>query len=180
MRINPEECLALCIDHQERLMPVIDEGEELIERSGILIDGLKILEVPMIITRQYPKGLGDTVEEIRSRTEGFAVYDKTDFSCYDDDDIREAIDDYNKDYVILMGAEAHVCVLQTLIDLQDDGYQSILVADCVSSRKEHDKKIAMRRAEYEGAIITSYEALLFELTRDSGHPNFKEISSLVK
>lgn len=181
MRILAEDTLAIVIDYQEKLVPVMHEKELLIQNTEKLIKGLNILNIPMIVTQQYTKGIGMTVEELRNAygTE-FLYHDKISFSCYEEEEIISRIKQYNKKNIILCGIEAHICVLQTLVDCIADNYNVILVEDCISSRRENDKKIAVTRAIKEGAFITTYESILFELTRKAGNDTFKSISRLIK
>lgn len=180
MRIRKEEAIALVVDYQEKLMQVMTEKEELEKRAEILLKGLNILGVPMIVTQQYTKGLGMTVPVLQQAagTEHFS--EKITFSCMENEDIRRSVQESGKKYVIVCGIEAHICVLQTCIDLKEAGYETILVMDCISSRKETDKEGAILRAQQEGVLLTTLEALLFELTRTAGTPVFKEISRLIK
>jgi nicotinamidase-related amidase len=112
--------------------------------------------------------------------DGFLYEDKITFSCADDEVIIKKIEDTGKKNILIFGIEAHICVLQTAIDLLEKGYNVILVENCISSRKEKDRIIGIQRAVAEGAILTTYEAILFELTRSAKHNSFKEISSLIK
>lgn len=181
MRINPKDTLALIIDIQEKLVPVMEEKETFINNNKILLKGLNTLEIPMLITQQYSKGLGMTVEPIQTVIgDNFQYYDKITFSCYDDEVISEKIKSYHKKNIIICGIEAHICVLQTVIDCLAEGYQVIVVEDCISSRKGNDKRIAIQRMLQEGAIVTTYESILFELTRKAGNDQFKDISKLIK
>lgn len=176
MRIIREEAAAVVIDYQEKLVPAMHKKEELIRNSQILLKGLKILGVPMCVTQQYTKGLGMTVSEIQEAAGTKAYMDKISFSTADV--IAEQIQ--GKKYVILCGMEAHICVLQTLIDLKAKGYVPVLVEDCISSRKKNDKKMAIERAIQEGAIVTTYEAVLFELLKEAGTEESKAIQRLIK
>jgi len=181
MRILAEDTLALIIDFQERLVPVIDHKEELIHNTQILIQGLKILQIPMLVTQQYTKGLGMTVSTVAEAVgEGIENNDKITFSCAEDVNILKKIEETGRKNIIICGIEAHVCVLQTVIDLMEKGYHVVLVEDCIGSRKERDRKAALKRAISEGAVITTYEAILFELTRVAKTESFKEISKLIK
>lgn len=181
MRILAEDTLAIVIDYQERLIPVMQEKEALIHNTEILIKGLNTLHVPILVTQQYTKGIGMTVEEVQNSFNGeFQYNDKVTFSCYDDANILDQVKQYDKKNIILCGIEAHVCVLQTVIDFIAAGYNVVLIEDCISSRKENDKKIAIQRALIEGAILGTYESILFELTRKAGSDTFKAISKLVK
>ncbi len=181
MRILAEETMALVVDFQERLLPVIDQSEELLRRSGILVKGLKALGIPMVVSQQYTKGIGMTVPAIAEAVgEDFAYLDKLAFSCAEDEQLLAKLREIGRKNIILCGIEAHICVLQTAIDLLAMGYQVILVEDCIGSRKENDKAVAIRRAEAEGAVLTTYEAILFELTRVAKTDLFKTISGLIK
>lgn len=176
MRIIREEAAAVVIDYQEKLVPAMHKKEELIRNSQILLKGLKILGVPMCVTQQYTKGLGMTVSEIQEAAGTKAYMDKISFSTADV--IAEQVQ--GKKYVILCGIEAHICVLQTLIDLKAKGYVPVLVEDCISSRKKNDKKMAIERAIQEGTIVTTYEAVLFELLKEAGTEESKAIQRLIK
>lgn len=186
MRIRKEDTLTLIIDYQEKLIPVMKNKDQLIKNSVRLIKGLKTLEIPMILTEQYKKGLGGTIKEITEAATGLEkeetpnILDKISFSCTDNEEIIKTIKEFGKKNIILCGIEAHICVLQTAIDLKELGYQVILVTDCIDSRKEEDKNIAISRAIYEGVILSTYESILFELTKISGNHTFKTISKLIK
>ncbi len=181
MRIVAEETMALVIDYQERLVPVMYHTEELIRNSSILLQGLKALEIPMVVSQQYTKGLGMTVPSIREAVgEHFTYLDKLTFSCAEDMQLLGRLQEIGRKNIILCGMEAHICVLQTAIDLIAKGFTVILVEDCISSRREADKAVAVRRAESEGAILTTYEAILFELTRVAKTDVFRTISGLTK
>lgn len=179
MRILKDDTLAVIIDVQERLLPHISNHETLIENMKILISGLKVLDVPLLMCEQYKKGLGPTLGEISDMLHVEAI-EKTSFSACDESSFCEAAKELNRKTVIVAGIESHVCVQQTVIDLIELGYRPVLIEDCVSSRKENDKKVAIERMRQEGAIITTYESILFELCRFSGNETFKAISKLVK
>ena len=176
MRIDREKTVALVVDYQEKLVPVMHEKEQLLRCSEILLKGLKVLEIPMYITQQYTKGLGTSVKEITDAIEDTAYTDKLSFTAYDC--VKEQIAD--KKFVIVCGIEAHICVLQTVIDLKAAGHIPVLVADCISSRKESDKQVALERARQEGAIVTTYESLLFELLKVAGTQESKMIQKLIR
>ncbi len=180
MKLHRGDCVAFAIDYQERLVPVMHEKEELIRKSAMLLKGLGILGVPVLETRQYPKGLGDTVPEIKEAMVEPQTLDKVAFGCCDDAGILAALEQSGKKTVIVCGIEAHVCVLQTVVSLKEMGYTPVLVADCISSRKPMDLEYALKRAAAEGAVLTTAEALLFELLQVASGDTFKAISKLVK
>jgi len=180
MRITKENTVGLVIDIQERLVPAMEDQELLIRNCQILIEGLKVLGVPMIATQQYSKGLGETIEPIKSIFDEFEPIEKRDFSCCDEPVVAGKLKELNAKQVIICGIESHVCVLQTAIDLKEAGYVPVVVMDCVSSRSLDNVDLAAERFRYEGILMTSYESILFELTRSAGVPEFKMISKLVK
>lgn len=180
MRILRENTIGLVIDIQERLVPVMEESEQFVENCIKLIQGLQILGLQLLVTQQYTKGLGETIEEIKSVISDFKYIEKKDFSCYDEPAFAEKLDISGAKNVIICGIESHVCVLQTAIDLKEAGYTPVVVMDCVSSRSFDNVDLAMERFRHEGIMMTSCESILFELTRSAGASGFKEISKLVK
>ena len=180
MRLHREDCVAIATDYQERLVPVMYEKVALLERSAMLLRGLGILGVPVLELRQYPKGLGDTVPEIKEALHTPVTLDKVSFNCCKEEAVLTALRATGKKTVIICGVEAHICVLQTMIALKELGFTPVLAADCVSSRKPKDLQFGLERARDEGAVITTAEALLFELLQVGSGDTFKAISKLVK
>lgn len=180
MRINIEDTLFCLVDVQEKLYPHMLNKEKFEENLLVLVKGLKVLEVPFVINEQYKKGIGETIPSIKTEVESYPHFEKTTFSCCQNEPSMEALKKANKKYIIVAGIEAHVCVLQTCIDLLDEGLIPVLVTDCISSRKEKDREMAVQRLIQAGVVPTTYESLLFELTVNSKNPNFKAISALVK
>lgn len=179
MKIEREHTAALAVDYQEKLIPVMHQKEKLMESSSILIAGLKTLGIPVILTQQYTKGLGKTVRDITEAAGTEEFVEKIRFSACED--VFAAYPWLcGKKYIILCGVESHICVLQTLIDLKEKGYVPVLVTDCVSSRKGKDYETALIRARQEGAILTTCEALLFELLGKAGTQESKMIQRLIK
>jgi len=180
MRILKHQSTGLIIDIQERLFPHIHDSSVVAHHTAILIKGFRALDIPILLTQQYTKGLGDTIPAIRVAMGEYDILEKISFSCCDDPGFMGAINKLGNRYVIIAGIEAHVCVFQTTLDLVENGYQPVVVEDCISSRKANDKKVAVERMRQEGAIITTYESILFELCRYAGTEEFKKISQLVK
>ncbi len=180
MRIRKEDSVAVIIDIQERLFPYIYEHERLERNVNILVHGLQFMDIPIIITEQYSKGLGSTISTISENFDSFHPVEKITFSCCDESKFLTEINRLNKKFVILAGIETHVCVLQTVLDLIAIGFTPVLVEDCVSSRKKNDISIAIERIKQEGAILTTYESVLLELCREAGTEVFKAISKLIK
>ncbi|MBK3517974.1 hydrolase [Carboxylicivirga marina] len=180
MRLLKENVIGVVVDIQERLFPHINEHEQLENNTKILVQGLKALEVPFLVTEQYKKGLGDTIEGIETFVKEDPHFEKMAFSCCDDPKFMEALETSTKRTVILAGMETHICMLQTAIDLRERGFTPVIVEDCVSSRTTENKRIALERLRHEGVIVSSYESILFELCRIAGSDAFKTISKLVK
>lgn len=180
MRILKDKTVAIVVDIQERLFPHIHEHEKLRKNTEILVEGLKALEIPMMVTEQYKKGLGDTIESIALKVKDCPSFEKTAFSCCDDDPFFKQLKADGHKFVILFGIEAHICLMQTAIDLKEKGFQPVIIEDCVGSRNPENKKIAINRMLQEGITVTSYESILFELCRFAGNDTFKAISKLVK
>ena len=180
MRIFRERAVALVIDIQERLYPHIDQQDKLARNTVILIRGLRLLGIPLIVTEQYSKGLGPTIAPVKRQLDDTPVIEKMTFSCCDTAAVTEQLQRSQRNQVIVFGIEAHVCVLQTTLDLLDLGYQPVVIADCISSRRAEDKQTALQRMQQSGVVISSYESILFELCRVAGTEEFREISKLVK
>lgn len=181
MNLNRNNSLLLVIDIQSKLFPHIADNEALESNCNKLIQGAKVLGLPILVTEQYTKGLGFTLDSIKNNLgDYYKPIEKAEFSCYRNEEFKKLLDSLNKSTIILCGIESHVCVLQTCIDLINEGYAVAVVNDCVSSRNLSDKHIAIERMRDEGAVITSYESALFELTVYSNIPEFKEISKIVK
>lgn len=172
MRLDRTTSILAIIDVQERLMPVIANREQVEANIVRLIRGARILGVPILVTEQYVKGLGRTVEVVREAlSDAYAPIEKSCFSGY-----REL----ERKQVIVAGVETHVCVYQTVSDLLANGYEVTIVADAVSSRTLENKEVALRRMLSDGAKLSSTEMALFELTVASGTDEFRAISKLVK
>ncbi len=180
MRILKEETVGLVIDVQEKLFPHMQEKELLEENLTKIIAGMGFIGIHVLVTEQYTKGLGFTIPPVHQALGDFSSIEKLSFSCCDEPRFMDMLKSHGKKNVIICGIETHVCVLQTAIDLLAEGFQPIMIEDCVSSRKHSDKQTAIKRMRQEGAIISSMESILFELTRASGTETFKAISRLVK
>lgn len=180
MRILPEETGAVVIDMQEKLMSAMHETRACEEKAAMLLKGLQVLSVPTVIVQQYTKGLGNTLPSLYEAAGTTEYCEKASFSCCRNKAILDKLEAMGKKNMLVMGTEAHICVLQSCMDLKAAGFQPVMVVDAVASRREEDKKIAIERAIQEGILVTTAEAVLFELTLDSTNPCFKAISKLVK
>jgi nicotinamidase-related amidase len=176
--LDPRQAALVVIDVQERLMPHIDRGEEIIEQCRRLVVGAKLLGVPVIATAQYVKGLGPIVPELQAVLEGAPIIEKREFSAFGRQEFLNAVAGHSQ--LLLCGVETHVCVNQTANDALAAGHAVHVAADAVGSRTEENRRIGLEKMRTAGAVLTSTEAALFELLRTSEHPQFKAISALVK
>lgn len=173
----------LVIDQQTRLagaMPA-DAVEQVLQHSSRLIQAAQSLDIPVLVSEQYPKGLGETESLVKQQLDDRAtVFEKTRFSCCGAEGYNQLISKNNRPQLILTGMETHVCVLQTAMDLLTTGYEVFVVEDAVCSRDIMHKNNALQRLQQAGVIISNYESVLFEWLRDAKHPQFKSISALLK
>lgn len=178
-----ENSLLLVIDLQSKLIAAMQEAEAdlMLEHSKKLLEAAGILNVPVLVTEQYPKGLGHTETTLSEKfPEQSRVFDKTGFSCCAAEGFSDAVDDTQRSQIILVGQETHVCILQTALELVHQGYQVFVVEDACSSRKAAHKSNALVRMQQQGVVISNYESVLFEWLGGSSHPNFKTVSGLLK
>ena len=180
MRILPEQTSLIICDIQEKLCNAMYETEKMQKRAAQMACGCRLLGIPIFTSQQYTKRLGLTVAAVREASGSDSYFEKSTFSCMRNEAMADAVRKAGRHNVIIIGTETHVCVLQTAIDLKEEGFQPILAADAVASRYPDDKEMGLRRAMQEGVLVTTSEAMLFELLQDSKAPQFKEISKLVK
>ena len=178
--LTTENTLTLVIDFQERMMPSIGDNEQLEKKAAIFLQGSAILGLPILCTQQYTKGLGETTDVIKDAIGNFSHIEKITFSCFGCDEFESKLAAADKKNIFITGVEAHICVQQTVLHLLERDYNVYVLADCVGSRYEQDKKIALRRMEKAGAIVTTAESALFEMMVAADHPKRKDISNLVK
>jgi len=180
MQIKKENSLLLFIDVQEKLFPHINKNVELEKKLNQLVEGMQVLEVPILVTEQYTKGLGKTISSISEQlNDNVLRLEKMTFSCMQNAEIAAAIEQSGKRTIILAGVEAHICVLQTALDLIAEGFDVVLVFDAVGSRNEEDKSISVLRLQGKVAFA-SVEAVLFELCQIAGTDQFRAISKIIK
>lgn len=179
-RLTPENTLVLVVDIQERLAPLIEGDARVRRRAAALAEGALLLGAPVYVSEQYPKGLGPTVPELKGVVERTGTLEKTAFSCLQDESIRARVLAAQRPNVVLAGMEAHICVLQTAVDLLEQGFAVHVAEDAVGSRTALDREAGLARARREGALPASVEMVLFELMGSSRHPRFKDVQALIK
>ena len=176
--MNRDDSALLVVDVQEKLIRLVPGYERLVWNVGRLIDGAKVLGVPVLATEQYPQGLGPTTPELARRLTDVA--DKLTFSCGGCPALFRSLQERGVFKILVVGIEAHVCVQQTVCDLLHAGFRVYVAVDAVGSRFEIDYQTALRRLDSAGATLTTTEAALFEWCDAAGTPEFKQISALVR
>jgi nicotinamidase-related amidase len=182
--LNREDAVLIVVDIQERLVPAIDK--ELYARSlrnfKIAIEAAGTLGLPILLTEQYPKGLGGTVPEVKQALEGreHQRIEKMTFSCARDEGFLAAVSKTGRRQIAIIGMEAHVCVYQTSVDLVNAGYEVFVLDDAVSSRFQHNYHSGIAALRDAGAVVVSTETAVFQLLKVAGTPEFKKISSLLR
>ena len=178
--LDVENSLLLIIDIQERLVNML-EKDLIVQKSCALANAARILGVETIVTEQYPKGLGYTVEPLKQAlSEDVTYFEKTAFSVLKEEEFEQILDKTGKKKVIICGIEAHICVYQTAMDLMQKGYDVYLVADASASRNKYEFKTGVELMRQNGVNITCVEMVLFELLKTSKNPKFKEVQALIK
>lgn len=178
--LRKDDTLLVIVDIQTKLLKVIFEKERLVSNCRKLIQAAKLLGIPLVMTEQYPKGMGSTDPQILETLENIGAIEKVSFSCCGIDDFNQKIASFGKKQIVVIGIEAHVCVLQTVHDLLHQRFFVYVPYDAVSSRREDDYKNALDRMRQAGAVIGSVESCVFELLEKAGTPIFKEVSKLIK
>ncbi len=170
----------LVIDVQEKLFRVMHDKENLLLNLQKLLQGIQVLEVPVLVTEQYPQGLGTTLPDISSLIPGFDPVSKISFSCWQNDEFKNRLIKQNRKQILISGIEGHICVYQTACDLIKNGYQTHVVTDTVSSRTSFNRQLALDMMQQVGAWLTGTETVLFELLKAAQGDKFKKISQIVK
>jgi nicotinamidase-related amidase len=179
-RLSRERAALAVIDMQEAFRTVIPDFKEVATRIGVAVQGAKFLEIPVVVTEQYPKGLKHTAAEILPHLPAEPIIEKLRFSSCGAGEFVSRLKASKVIQVLVCGIEAHICVAQTALDLIENGYQVFLLLDCITSRVPQSKEIALRRLVQAGAIPTNLEMALFELMKTAASPQFKAVQELIK
>lgn len=178
--LNKDDTILLIIDIQEKLTSVMKHKKQVIDNTLILLGASKEMNMPVIITEQYPKGIGATVDEIRAKIiDDIKIFEKTSFTGYTDE-VKLALEATGREKVIITGMETHVCVFQTARDLMANGYEVFIARDAVCSRTKENFLNGLELMKDMGAIITNTETVVFDLLKVSGTPEFKILSKIIK
>lgn len=172
--------ILMIIDLQKRLVPYVRNADILVTQTRILMGAVRILGIPLLVTEQYPEGIGPTITELKSLLGDTPVISKRTFSCCREPKVMTALNVLQRRQILICGIETHVCVFQTAADLIERGYQVQVAADAVSSRTEANQTLGLTRIQHAGGEITSVESAIFELLETSACPEFKQVLKLIK
>jgi isochorismate hydrolase len=179
--LRPERALLLFVDLQEKLMPAIAGGEHVLRNSRLLLHLANVLEVPVVLTTQYRRGLGDIVAEVREVVPSMEAIDKVTFGCFRSDSFLEALDRMpSRDQLVVAGVESHICVCQTVLGALEKSYAAHVVSDAVGARTEANHQVGLARMERAGALVSSAEMVIYELLGRSDGEAFKKMLPYLK
>ncbi len=181
MLLEAGKASLLIVDAQERLLPAMHEPERVVAKTGIVLQAAQTLGVPVTISEHYPKGLGRTVPALQSNVA--TVLEKTAFSCWRDDGLKAhlvGMHDSGRPQVIVCGVEAHICAMQSCIDLAQAGFAVFAVADAMTSRKPESATLAFDRLRMTGVQVVNTEMVVFELLENAKRAEFKGLSGLIR
>ena len=179
--LNIEDSVVMIIDVQEKLLNAVFNKAFLEKKATIIANTAKILGIPVIVTEQYPKGLGATVESLKEALpENTQYFEKTAFSALENNDVLEALKNSGKKQVIIFGIETHICVSQTTNALIQEGFEVSVIRDACGSRSELEYLAGLERMKDNGAHVLTTEIALFEWLKGAKHPKFKEVQMLIK
>ena len=180
MLIDRHGSVLLIVDVQEKFVPAIHDFNSVLRNCILLMGAAARLDVPMRMSEQYPEGLGHTISDLSALYTGGKPFEKTCFSCSEEPGFLSKLAELKRKQVVLIGIEAHVCILQTAIGLRSAGYESFVVADAVSSRTPENRALGIERARDNGVEIVSAEMVFFEWLKRSATDEFRELSKLVR
>ena len=179
--LNIEDSVVMIIDVQEKLLNAVFNKVSLEKKATTLANTAKILGIPVIVTEQYPKGLGATVESLKEALpENTQYFEKTAFSALENNDVLEALKNSGKKQVVIFGIETHICVSQTTNALIQEGFEVSVIRDACGSRSELEYLAGLERMKDNGAHVLTTEIALFEWLKGAKHPKFKEVQMLIK
>jgi nicotinamidase-related amidase len=174
--LRPERTVIVAVDLQERLLPAIADRDRVVSNTVLILRLAEVLGLPVVLTTQYRKGLGETVAAVRDAAPGTLPLDKTSFGCFQDEAFLRRLDELgSRDQLVVTGVESHICVAQTVLGALEKSYQAHVVSDAVGSRTEENREVGLRRMERAGALISSAEMCVYELLGRSDAPAFKKM-----
>ena len=180
MLIRAKDSVFVVIDMQERLVPAMQAPARTLKNTKLLLAAAHESDVPVLLTEQYPQGLGRTVPDILKAAGNAQIIPKIHFSCLEEEGFRDAFKALGRKQAVLAGMEAHICVVQTAASLMEEGYEVFVVSDATASRSIESESACLQRLSASGVGIVTTEMVLFEWIGDSTHEHFRQVSALVK
>ena len=179
-RHNPEDAIIVIMDLQERLLPSIQNMDNVVDSNKILIQASVLLELPIVVTEQVPEKLGRTIADLFKDDEGFQLFEKATFSAFGSNAFREMLDIRQVKHIVLSGIETPICIFQTAMDALSLGYTVTILEDCVGARRETDASRCLSQLVHSGVSVIPMETFLYRQLQSSNHPRFRDISSLIR
>jgi nicotinamidase-related amidase len=179
--LRPERSIVLAVDLQEKLLPAIADSERVVANALLVLRLAAVLDIPVVLTTQYRKGLGEIVAEVRDAAAGSEPLDKTSFGCFlDDGFVRRLAGLAGRDQLVVLGVESHICVAQTVLGSLEMSYDAHVVSDAVGARSAANHEVGLRRMERAGALVSSAEMCVYELLGRSDSAAFKKMLPHIK
>jgi len=177
---NASDSILVLIDPQEKLVKMIHNREEVVANITRLLKFADIFAIPVVLTEHYPQGLGYSVDEVKQALAAYEPIIKRIFSCFGVPEFAQALEATGRRRLLITGIETHICVCQTVHDALHRGFQVQVVADGTGTRRREDHETALARMSVEGAVVTTSESLIYEVTCRADGPEFKQVLDLVK
>ena len=177
--LEESNTLVVVVDIQEKLVKAVNNYNDISKKGEILSQIAQNLSLPVIVTEQYPKGLGCTIDKIKNNLTEATYIEKSTFSAYSNEDFKKLVDSYSRKNIIISGIETHICVCQTAIDLKNAGYEVFLLTDVTASRQDFEYLNGIETLKQFGIKTLTIESFLFFLLKSSKHPKFKELQKLI-
>lgn len=178
--LRAQNCVFLMIDMQEKLVPAIEDGDRAVCEAARLMKCAQVMNIPVLVTEQYPKGLGGTVEPLRVFVNDTLRISKTSFSCFGENGFAELLARQGRRTVVVFGVESHICLFSTAMELRKKNYQTIVAEDACGSRKSHNHELAMQNLLAAGVGVLPTETVVYQLLQRAGSPEFKALLPLFK
>jgi nicotinamidase-related amidase len=178
--MNPYDALVAMVDVQENHYPTVVDGPGTLDRMARFVRAARVLEVPVVWTEHYPRAFGPTLPEMGHTLHGIDPIAKTSFGCFGEPRFADLVMEWDRSTLVLVGSETHICIQQTGLQALERAMDVVVVADCVTARGVRDHDLGLKRLERAGAVLTSWESLVYEWMREAGHPRFKQVLPIVK
>ena len=179
-QLDREDCLLLLVDHQASMLDRCPTGDKIKHNTAALIDAAGILDIPIIFSVQYSARLGGIPAELLERVDQPRVFDKMEFGCFGNPDLKQALSAAERKTILLSGAETHICIMNTGVQALNHGFKLHVAADAVGSPRKLDWQLGLRRLEQAGAVISTTGMVIFELLNRAGTPEFKQAMPVLK